>query len=80
MLAQSRNAPFEGIFSKKKGGVGCCGPATPVHNTPHPDLLKRYFRRHKKMLSTTLIMALLGQLGVEWVLKRVMGELGVESK
>ena len=27
---------------KKKGEVGCCGRATPVHNTPHPDLLKRY--------------------------------------
>jgi len=34
--------PFLGIFSKRRGDVGCWGMATPSPNTPRPDLLRRY--------------------------------------
>ena len=33
--------------------MGCCGRATPVHNTPHPDLLKRYDFYYKNDMSPT---------------------------
>jgi len=32
---------------KKKGEVGCCGRTAPVHNTPHPELFKRYSNSDK---------------------------------
>jgi len=34
--------PHHKYLLKKMGEVGCCGRAVPVHNTPHPELLKRY--------------------------------------
>jgi len=36
------NMTLLSIFSKRGGDVGCCGRATPAHNIPRPDLLRRY--------------------------------------
>ena len=48
------SSEFNLYLLKKKGEVGCRGRATPVHNTPHPDLLKRCFNFSKSQICHAL--------------------------